>query len=130
MNRSSSKPQLLVVDDDYDMTNVLKELLADCDYEVDVAFDGVQALGKIKTKSYDAILCDYQMPRMNGQALFETLQQSHPEVTPRFIFITANARVPAVAEFFNSQRVPFIEKPFRSAEVVRQVQRVVEASKN
>src|SRR5262245_48193550 len=99
MNQSDSRPAVLVVDDDYSMTNTLKELLADSNYEVDVAFDGVQALTKIRAKSYDAILCDYQMPRMNGQVLYETLAQSHPELVSRFVFITAIFAVPEVRDF-------------------------------
>jgi len=130
MNDTEPKARLLVVDDDFDMTNTLKELLHDYDYEVDVAFDGVQALGKIKAKPYDAILCDYQMPRMNGQVLFETLVQSHPQAAERFIFITANARTPEVAQFFRIARVPVIEKPFRSAEVLHMVEKLLQSSTN
>ena len=130
MEHTFQRPRLLVVDDDFDMTNTLKELLSDYDYDVDVACDGVQALGKIRSQSYNAILCDYQMPRMNGQALYETLQQSHPEAVSRFIFVTANARVPEVLKFFRSVKVPFLEKPFRSAEVVHLVQKVLQTSTN
>jgi|ERR1051325_225256 CheY-like chemotaxis protein len=130
MNRVGTKPQVLVVDDDCDVTSTLKELLHDCDYEVDVAFDGVQALGKIKAKSYQAILCDYQMPRMNGQALFETLLHSHPELTTRFIFVTGNARIPEVHQFLIAARVPFLEKPFRSAEVLHLVEKLLQTVSN
>jgi CheY-like chemotaxis protein len=130
VSRSYPKPQLLVVDDDFAMTNVLKELLSDCDFEVDVAYDGLQALSKIKAKTYDAIICDYQMPRMNGQVLFETLQRTHPGIASRFIFVTANARVPEVTQFLNMMRLPHLDKPFRSAEVVHLVEKVLQASKN
>src|ERR1051325_10842580 len=130
MDRLPHKPQLLVVDDDFDVTNILKELLADSNFDVDVAFDGIQALGKIKAKSYDAVLCDYQMPRMNGQALFETLAQSHPQMTSRFIFITGNAKIPEVNQFLVAARVPFLEKPFRSAQVVHLVEKLLQTSSN
>ncbi|MSR64794.1 MAG: response regulator [Verrucomicrobiae bacterium] len=130
MNDSTPKPQLLVVDDDYEITNVLKELLVDFHYEVDVAYDGLQALGKIKAKTYDAILCDYMMPVMNGQVLYETLQQSHPEVTSRFIFITGNARTPEVASFFHTFRIPYLDKPFRVTEVLQLVDKVLQTSRN
>ena len=121
---------MLIVDDEYEITNVLKELLQDYNYDVDVAFDGIQALGKIRDKTYDAILCDYLMPRMNGQVLYETLQKSHPEITSRFIFITANARIPEVSRFFDTFRIPHLEKPFRTSDVVHLVERVLQASTN
>ncbi len=130
MSHSEQKPQLLVVDDDFDMTNTLKELLHDCDYEVDIAYDGLQALAKIKAKAYDAILCDYQMPRMNGQVLFETLLQSHPAAAARFIFVTANGSQPEVARFLKLMRLPYLDKPFRSAEVVHLVERVLQTTRN
>ncbi len=130
MNHAAAKPQVLVVDDDFEMTNVLKELLSDHDFEVETAFDGVQALSKIKAKTYDAIICDYQMPRMNGQVLYETLLQSHPAAAARFIFVTANRSVPEVSRFLKLMRLPSLDKPFRSAEVVHLVQRVLQTTTN
>lgn len=118
------------MDDEFEITNVLKELLQDCNYDVDVAFDGIQALGKIREKNYDAILCDYLMPRMNGQVLYETLLKSHLEIASRFIFVTVNARIPEVSQFFDTFRIPHLEKPFRTADVIHLVERVLQASTN
>jgi FixJ family two-component response regulator len=67
---------------------------------------------------------------MNGQVLYETLRESHPELLSRFVFITANFGVPEVRDFLHTVRVPFLEKPFRSAEVVHILERVLQASKN
>jgi len=130
MDHSSQKPQLLVVDDDFEITNLLKELLVDCNYDVDVAYDGYQAYGKITEKTYDAILCDYMMPRMNGHALYQTLQRTRPEMTARFIFITANARTPEVVDFFNTFNIPHLDKPFRLSDVTHLVEKIVQAARN
>lgn len=130
MDRIATKPSVLVVDDEFELANVLRDLLQDYQYQVDVAYDGVQALGKIKQKTYDVILCDYVMPRMNGQLLFHTLLKSHPQFASRFVFITAHARLPEVSSFFSMLQIPHLDKPFRAAEVLRAVERILQTSKN
>ena len=54
---------VLVVDDDQQLASALQWILADENFLVDVAFDGEQAMMKVKAHDYDAVICDLKMPK-------------------------------------------------------------------
>jgi len=57
---------ILVVDDETVVVEIAKRKLEDRGYEVQTAFNGVEALDQLKAKIPDLILLDIQMPEMNG----------------------------------------------------------------
>ena len=63
--------QILVVDDESALREICQEALADDGYNVDVAGNGREALGKLIGKEYDLIISDLHMPDMNGQELLK-----------------------------------------------------------
>ena len=103
---------ILVVDDDKQLASALKWILADENYLVDVAFDGEEALTKVKVHEYNAIICDMKMPRMRGDAFYLKAREVRPSVSDRFIFITGFATDPHVTSFFNRHEVKYLVKPF------------------
>jgi signal transduction histidine kinase/DNA-binding response OmpR family regulator len=63
---SASSPNLLVVEDNLVNQKVALRMLDRLGYRADLAGDGIEALERLKLKSYDIVLMDIQMPRMNG----------------------------------------------------------------
>ena len=57
---------VLVVDDDQQLASALRWILADENFLVDVAFDGEQAMMKVKAHEYDVVICDLKMPKLRG----------------------------------------------------------------
>src|ERR1700757_2397819 len=57
---------ILVVDDDKQLASALQWILADQNFLVDVAFDGKEAMMKVKAHEYDAVICDLKMPKLGG----------------------------------------------------------------
>src|SRR4029077_11860628 len=100
VNSRESKT-ILVVDDDKQLASALLWILADEDYLVDIAFDGEEALTKLRAKDFDAIICDVKMPRMRGDAFYLKAREVRPSVSDRFIFITAFATDPHIISFFS-----------------------------
>ena len=72
---------MLVVDDDVDMTETLSDILSTLGIQVEVAHDGLQALKKIKIKSFDIVLMDIKMPKMNGIECFKKIKEIRPQTT-------------------------------------------------
>jgi two-component system, NtrC family, response regulator HydG len=72
---------MLVVDDDVDMTETLSDILSTLGFQVEVAHDGLQALKKIKIKSFDIVLMDIKMPKMNGIECFKKIKDIRPQTT-------------------------------------------------
>src|SRR5437762_9203802 len=82
---------ILVVDDDQQLATALQWILADENFLVDVAFDGDEALLKVKAHEYDAVICDLKMPHMRGDDFYLQARQLRPNLSDSFIFITGYA---------------------------------------
>jgi DNA-binding response OmpR family regulator len=103
---------VLVVDDDKQLASALEWILVDENYLVDVAFDGEEALLKVKVHEYDAIVCDLQMPRLRGDEFYFQASELRPELAERFIFITGFAADSHNQDFLSQQGMKHLTKPF------------------
>ncbi len=103
---------ILVVDDDQQLASALQWILADENYLVDVAFDGEQALMKVKVHEYDAVICDLKMPKLRGDEFYLKAKEMRPSLSDRFIFITGFATDLNIALFLNKHDVKYLVKPF------------------
>src|SRR5690242_5527001 len=103
---------VLVVDDDQQLASALQWILADENYLVDIAFDGEEAMLKVKAHEYDAVICDLKMPKLRGDEFYLQAKEVRPSLADRFIFITGFAADPHIALFFNKHEVKYLVKPF------------------
>lgn len=103
---------ILVVDDDQQLASALQWILADENYLVDVAYDGDQAILKVRAHDYDAVICDLKMPHLRGDDFYLQARELRPPLADRFIFITGYATDPGVRNFLIEQEVKFLVKPF------------------
>ena len=72
--------RLLIVDDEKETVETLKSILLKNGYEISVAFDGEEALLKVKEDNPDVILLDLVMPKLNG---YDTLKQIREKYTDK-----------------------------------------------
>lgn len=103
---------ILVVDDDQQLASALQWILADENFLVDIAFDGEEAMLKVKAHQYDAVICDLKMPRLRGDEFYLKAREIRPNLIDRFIFITGFATDPNIALFFTKHDVKYLIKPF------------------
>ena len=113
--------RILVVDDSLTMrkiiTNVLKELGVHHELIIEAA-DGMDAIGKVKTHSFDLILTDWNMPKMNGLELVQNLRKlPKTEKTPIIMITTEGAKTEVVTALKNGVN-NYIVKPF-TAEILK-----------
>ncbi len=78
-------------------------------YEVDQAGNGVEGLKKIQSGSYDLVLSDIQMPKMDGMELLRTAREKVPELP--FIMLTAHATIERAVEAIKIGAYDFVPKP-------------------
>jgi DNA-binding NtrC family response regulator len=71
--------KILVVDDEDTLRLTLKTRLVSSGFEVDTARDGEEALEKIGATSFDVVLLDINMPRMDGIMTLDYIMRDHPE---------------------------------------------------
>jgi DNA-binding response OmpR family regulator len=111
-NRKLEAKTILLVDDDRQFAAALQWILADEKFIVDTAFDGEEALLKVKAHEYEVVICDMKMPRMRGDEFYLKARELRPSVADRFIFITGFATDPHITFFFDRNRVKYLVKPF------------------
>ena len=87
----SSKQHILVVDDDPDLVESVSMKLESENFQVDKAYDGMEAWDKIKQDRPDLIILDVMMPRKNGYELCDELKKSDEYKDIVIVLLTAVA---------------------------------------
>ena len=88
---SSARQHLLVVDDSLSVRKVLSTMLRRAGFDISTAVDGQDALDKCRAESYDAVLTDLEMPRLNGYELIEELRRKDDAEHLPIIVMTTRA---------------------------------------
>ncbi|MWP63185.1 response regulator [Gilliamella sp. Pas-s25] len=109
--------KLLVVDDDQDITLLLRELLELEGYQVEIANNGIEALEKFD-RTIDLILLDIMMPEMNG---FTLLSQLRGKFTVPVIFLTAKDSEDDKVIGLELGADDYIQKPFNDRELIARI---------
>ena len=103
--------KILVVDDDADTRNHLFDVLSDEGFKVTVAKDGRESLNQMKTRRFDLLITDINMPRMGGIELLKRMKKAGRQ--ERIIIMTGK---PAAYKNQNGDMPPVfsqLRKPFR-----------------
>jgi two-component system, cell cycle sensor histidine kinase and response regulator CckA len=104
---------VLVVEDDFELADVLTEVLTHENCVSEHASNGMEALGKMGVADFDAIICDLMMPRVDGQAFYTQVARNYPYLADRFLFITGHAaRRAGLSDFILRTGNALLEKPF------------------
>ncbi len=86
------RPLVLVVDDDVDLTDAVRDLLiADGRYEVETANNGLDALACVERRLPDAILLDMRMPVMSGSEFARLFRERYAHRAPLIVFTAAES---------------------------------------
>jgi CheY-like chemotaxis protein len=83
------KPFVLIVDDN-EATCTLIAALLQADFTVEAASDGGEAIEKLKSRQYSAILLDLLMPFVDGYAVLDFLKETRPDLLRRVLVVTAS----------------------------------------
>ncbi len=108
-------PSILVVDDDAEMRTLLAEVLQHEAYRVVEAKDGTEAVRALRTRPFDVIVLDKNMPGPSGLDLLPGFRRVAPR--SQVIMITAFGDVPSYRQALDKGAVDFLFKPFRMAEL-------------
>ena len=118
--------RVLVVDDELEILELLRDVLSYEGYEVDVARDATAALESIKASIYDAALLDFNLPDMDGVMLHQRIRQMDPELAARCVFMSGLVQSDSNLDYYSSQSSGFLSKPFDVANVLRVVRGLIE----
>jgi two-component system, NtrC family, nitrogen regulation response regulator NtrX len=100
---------ILIVDDEKAIRKTLTEILSYEGYKIDDAENGEEALKKIKEKSYDVVLCDIKMPKMDGIEFLEKSREISPDVP--IIMISGHGTIETAVEAVKKGAFDYVAKP-------------------
>jgi len=100
---------VLIIDDERSIRNTLREILEFEKFTIDDAEDGPSGLKKLTENTYDAVLCDIKMPKMDGMEVLEkALDQG---VESPIVMISGHGNIETAVEAIKKGAYDFIEKP-------------------
>ena len=121
---ASEQPTILVVDDNHDNVEIIRQYLEARGYPVVVAFDGDEALSAFETARPALVLLDVMMPGRDGWEVCRIMKQ-HPELgrTVRIVMVTALGEWEDKREALQTGADDYVEKPFDLPRLVHTVER-------
>jgi len=117
--------RVLVVDDEPELADVMRQMLEGAGYEVATAESGAVALELLATARFDAIVSDLRMPDMDGAALWREVSAKHPALSHSMLFVTGDTLSPDARVFLSSARCATLDKPFSKADLLARVAALV-----
>ena len=118
--------KVLVCDDDAGLRLSVQAALAVTGrFEVDEAFDGVNAVEKIKSKTYNIVLLDVDMPRMTGLEALKVIKEHDPSII--VLILTAYGNIDDAVRAVKDGAYNYVSKPIKSEDLVAMVDRAINA---
>jgi DNA-binding NtrC family response regulator len=119
---------ILIADDEVSFTELLRDELQDQGtYNVDLAFDGAEAINLIQKKLYDVVLLDVKMPRVGGLEVLQFIQENSP--SSQVIILSQYADVKLAVESTKLGAYEVLGKPYDIDQVEQTIARAIERKK-
>lgn len=120
-------PQILIVEDDADLREYLREFLTQHGYVVRVVDDGVKAIEMVEKLSPDLMILDMNLPTLKGDAVCREVKKMNPEV--KVIILTANDTTNDLVKGFTLGADDYMKKPFDIDELLARIKSRLKQSK-
>lgn len=102
-------PNILIIDDEKAIRNVLKEILTNEGFTVEEATDGEEGLKKFNSASYDVVLCDIKMPKLDGIEFLQKVMDAQTDVP--VIMISGHGNIETAVDAVKKGAFDYIAKP-------------------
>ena len=125
---STEKLSILLIDDDYEFFETIKQMAKSSSLELDYAPDGFTAFRLVKRKTYDAIVSDVNMPFMNGLALITEFQKKNLDIP--FVLISSTISDQISRDAFRVGAYNVLQKPFMIDDLQKKVKIAVDVHRS
>src|SRR3982750_878745 len=102
-------PSILIIDDEKSIRKTLGEILSYEGYKIDEASDGEEGLKKFREKTYDLVLCDIKMPKIDGLEFLQKAGETNPDIP--IIMISGHGNIETAVEAVKKGAYDYISKP-------------------
>ena len=118
--------KILVIEDDVEINNLIKETLIKDGYQVTCAYSGTEGRLILKDQNFDLILLDLMLPGVSGESL---LKEIHQELDLPIIVVSAKGEIEGKVQVLESGADDYLVKPFDLKELLARVQTCLRRSK-
>lgn len=124
--RDSREPaRILVVDDEPVILDILRDILEFEGHSVEAVGDGLTALGRLAEQSFDVLLTDMKMPKLDGLELIRRARSDGVGEKLKIVLMTGFGTVETAVEAMKRGAFDYILKPFKPEDVVRLIDRAL-----
>ena len=124
--RPSRPERILIVDDEYWITDVIYEQLSIEGFEADVTNTSADVMDMLSQKSYDLVLLDIHMPPPDGLTLLNEIREVYPFLA--ILMLTAFSDADTASAAMREGASDYIVKPYQNAQLVSRIERALERS--
>jgi len=114
--------KLLLAEDERDLSGALKKMLECSKYEVDVVYNGADALEKLSDYKYDGAIIDIMMPKLDGLSVVKRVREAKNNVP--IIILTARAEIDDRVLGLDSGADDYLTKPFSMKELLARIRSI------
>lgn len=115
--------KVLVVDDDNNMTLILKEILTEMGHQVGVASTAEEAMKQVETEEFFIVITDIQMPGKSGIDLLKQIKRFNSLI--QVFIMTAHSNKDRVIECLKAGATDYFEKPFHTEDILISIQSAI-----
>jgi two-component system chemotaxis response regulator CheY len=121
------KVRFLIVDDFSTMRRIIRNLLKELGYSnVDEAEDGVMALAKLRSDSFDFVVSDWNMPNMDGLTMLQQIRADPALAKLPVLMVTAEAKKENIIAAAQAGASGYVVKPFTAATLDEKLNKIFE----
>jgi DNA-binding NtrC family response regulator len=119
--------KVLIVEDDTIQREILKKTLGKKGFDVDDASSGEDAIDKVMSDSFDVVLLDIMLPKLNGLTVLTEVIKNKPKT--KVIIITGFASIDNAVDAIKKGASDYISKPYSINDIVLSVRRAIEETR-
>ncbi len=117
--------KILVVDDEKDIVDAISKKLLQEGFAPILAYDGEEALTKVKEISPDVILLDLTMPKLNGFEVLKRVREEYKDKWIPVIIVSASTDLESVKKSYNLEADHYLAKPCSMENIVRGINTMI-----
>lgn len=117
------KYQVLLVEDDHNLANGVRDYLQDYGMVVTYVSDGRSGYQQAKNKKFDLVILDVKLPRMEGFKILRKLRDENIQVP--ILMLTKESTIPDILKGLDGGADDYLAKPFNTQELVARVLRLI-----
>jgi signal transduction histidine kinase/FixJ family two-component response regulator len=119
--------RILVIEDEPTVAQLIVDVLREEGHQIEAVLDSQEGLARISRTSYDLVISDLRMPRLDGPAFYDALVRTGSAVRHQILFITGDILSRRTLDFLEPNALPYLAKPFLVEELKLAVNRLLQS---